>query len=366
MLYDNDDPIISNVRKGDSTSPYKYFEEPLIVDNSGKVLLTERPNKFNKVRVFDSNGNYMYETTNEVPDENSFLVDYDHKTVTFNIANIGKQFIFKYYGEGNSYFPATSIYTERDGLTVIETLDSLTTTTREARDEAKEMADYAKFEGDRVDSLVDNTKYINPYNATTQYKKNNMVAFNGSSFIAKQDTLGNPPPTEVGVIENDWWALLSRKGADGDGTVSVYKETFIASEGQKVFKLKYNFDQFQNRATVTVGGVLQYTPDNYEEISSNSISFYDGLPAGYIVEVTYFGAAVPLTDDIVTVVNNHSTEINTLFSEVNNINNTFAKRATVPATPVEIGNVGEWAVDSNYLYICVATNSWKRTKLDIW
>jgi hypothetical protein len=36
---------------------------------------------------------------------------------------------------------------------------------------------------------------------------------------------------------------------------------------------------------------------------------------------------------------------------------------TVPTTSSSAGSVGEIAYDSNYLYLCVATNSWKRIAL---
>lgn len=358
MLYDNDDPIISNVRKGDSTSPYKYFEEPLIVDKSGKVQLREFPNRFNRVRVFDNKGTYLYETTEGIPDEKSYIVDYDHKVVTFNIANIGKQYTFVYYGEGNSYFPATSIYTERDGLTVIETLDSLTTTTREARDEATVQAEYAKGQGDyasekgdfaqskgeEVDVLVDNTKFINPYNATTQYRKNNTVALNGNSFIAKQDTLGNPPPTEDNIIENEYWALLARKGDDGTGTVNKVREVFYATENQTDFTLSQPYDMFQNRIEVWIGGVPQFSPTNFIELSPTQIRMSQGLPSGTEVLVDYYTRTIPLSSDIQTNVDNQAIAISNLqLSKIEDIISqkfitTEGQSLFVLNTPYEMGN----------------------------
>ena len=37
-----------------------------------------------------------------------------------------------------------------------------------------------------------------------------------------------------------------------------------------------------------------------------------------------------------------------------------------PATPTSAGNQYDLATDSNYLYVCVATNSWKRTAIASW
>lgn len=38
----------------------------------------------------------------------------------------------------------------------------------------------------------------------------------------------------------------------------------------------------------------------------------------------------------------------------------------VPATATSTGTTGQMALDSNYYYVCVATNTWKRTALSAW
>lgn len=37
--------------------------------------------------------------------------------------------------------------------------------------------------------------------------------------------------------------------------------------------------------------------------------------------------------------------------------------ASAPATSSDAGTAGEYAIDSAYIYCCVATNSWKRAAL---
>jgi hypothetical protein len=39
---------------------------------------------------------------------------------------------------------------------------------------------------------------------------------------------------------------------------------------------------------------------------------------------------------------------------------------TAPSTASSTGVVGQVAKDTNYLYICVATNTWKRVGLSTW
>lgn len=40
--------------------------------------------------------------------------------------------------------------------------------------------------------------------------------------------------------------------------------------------------------------------------------------------------------------------------------------ATAPSTATSTGVAGQTACDTNYLYVCTATNTWKRTALSTW
>jgi hypothetical protein len=292
MSFEYDDPIIHMPRKGTQDSPFRDVEESLIIDNSGKVILNEYPNRFRRVIVTDDKGNNLYEVKSGTPDENGFFVDYSSKTITFNKAHIGKQFHFKYSGEGNSFIPVNSIYTERDGLKVTETLDQLTETTKQARDKANEQASYAKNQGNyakeqgqKAQDVADNTRYVEPYNDKKLYHKNNIVTHNGNSYMAKKDTIGNEP---TGYGDDEYWGLVGFRGQDGVGSVSVKKHTFIATEGQKVFKLPFSYEPLKNRTRVYVGGAPQNTPENYEETNENTITLTEGVRQGTTVYVEVF------------------------------------------------------------------------------
>ena len=54
--------------------------------------------------------------------------------------------------------------------------------------------------------------YKGEYNETTQYHELDIVYYNGSSYMAKQDTKGNTLPTGT---ENDYWGLVVDKGPQG-------------------------------------------------------------------------------------------------------------------------------------------------------
>lgn len=331
-MFDYNDPIIHKKRTGKSDDPFVLKNETLTLNSDGKVDLTELPDPLSRVRVAGEAKDW-FEIQNGSPNENQYKVDYTNKLVTFHISNAGKQLNFEYYGRGLTFVPDSIIYTERDESGGIkETLKDLTNSTKLARDTAnqtntdiqnaealRETAESIREQQEddrqtnttaaigRLDSVTNETRYKDVYSPTAVYKKNNIVYNNGSAYMAKQDTLGNAPTDDPA---NPYWALISRKGADGNGTVHVHKDTFTATEGQTIFTLSHTYDQFQNRTSVTVGGVPQRTPENYEEASSNTIILNNGVPAGTIVEVKYYSEALPLQTDLQTTVDNHTTEIN--------------------------------------------------------
>lgn len=40
--------------------------------------------------------------------------------------------------------------------------------------------------------------------------------------------------------------------------------------------------------------------------------------------------------------------------------------ASVPATPTSTGTAGQMAYDSEYFFVCIATDTWRRTALGVW
>lgn len=44
----------------------------------------------------------------------------------------------------------------------------------------------------------------------------------------------------------------------------------------------------------------------------------------------------------------------------------LATRVSVPSTASSSGALGDWAVEDDYAYFCVAANTWKRTTLTTW
>lgn len=66
-----------------------------------------------------------------------------------------------------------------------------------------------------MQSLIANLGSKGVWNDTTQFYKNNLAVFNGSTFIALQDNLGKTPPT-LPTQSNAYWSLFAEKGATGN------------------------------------------------------------------------------------------------------------------------------------------------------
>ena len=47
-------------------------------------------------------------------------------------------------------------------------------------------------------------------------------------------------------------------------------------------------------------------------------------------------------------------------------NNAFGLRVAVPFTATSSGQVGQWAADASYFYVCTSTNVWKRVAVSSW
>jgi len=64
--------------------------------------------------------------------------------------------------------------------------------------------------------MLNDFAFQGAYNAGTAYKKYNIVIYDGSSFIALQDTTGNAPPDPDVAVSNDYWGLKAKKGDPSD------------------------------------------------------------------------------------------------------------------------------------------------------
>lgn len=71
-------------------------------------------------------------------------------------------------------------------------------------------------------------------------------------------------------------------------------------------------------------------------------------------------------DPVNTVKESSNSSIKTRLTSVETSLATKIDKVDVPSDATSSGTVGEIAIDSNYIYVCVATNTWKRASISTW
>lgn len=77
-------------------------------------------------------------------------------------------------------------------------------------------------------------------------------------------------------------------------------------------------------------------------------------------------AFIVVVDTPTATANTKKITVSNLLSNSANVRATSIKGTTAPATANATGVAGEIRYDSSYVYICVATNTWKRSELSTW
>ncbi|WP_342546133.1 glycosyl hydrolase family 28-related protein [Lysinibacillus sp. FSL K6-4013] len=102
----------------------------------------------------------------------------------------------------------------QDLSTAITNAETATTDTTNAKNSAIQATQDAQNAISNMRSVIDNTVHRGEWNSETQYFKNNMAVYNGSTFISLQDNLNKVPPT-LPTQSNVYWSLLAQKGDKG-------------------------------------------------------------------------------------------------------------------------------------------------------
>lgn len=97
--------------------------------------------------------------------------------------------------------------------TSIVELGKLKTDVQKATSDALTVTNSANEITISLQELIENTRYQEVFNIDKTYYKNNIVMYNGSSYIAKSETTGNIPTNEI------YWGLLAQRGVDGKGSI---------------------------------------------------------------------------------------------------------------------------------------------------
>jgi hypothetical protein len=105
-----------------------------------------------------------------------------------------------------------------------------------------------------------------------------------------------------------------------------------------------------------------------ESLAGLSGITYAGTGPNSSIEPTpasvYYYPAVYVNDGGADVVNTLSGKYRTPVQLTADL--AVGQRVAVPSTITSAGRAGDYALDANYLYICTATNTWRRTVLTTW
>ncbi len=222
-IYDYKQAYISMMRK-----EYLHIIEPHQIVG-GKCQLSEIPDEMYGVRVKDEDDNTYVNTLRQTPKENEYYVDYVNSLVYFHPSQNLKTLIFDFFGKGINFISASRIFVkEKNGTEVIETLEDVISSVdhlveldqeltgneneRKANEIQRQISEQIR------EAFINELKHAGEYDNDTQYIKNNFVRYNGSTYMALKDSLGNIP-TDNADDEN--WRLVARRGLDGDGVGTV-------------------------------------------------------------------------------------------------------------------------------------------------
>jgi hypothetical protein len=211
VSFEYSNPIITQLRKGTVDSPFVSKSENHIIADDGKVVLTELPDKFNKVKVSGASVTWVeVADPDQVLGVNEYHVDYLNKIVTFNISRIGLQLLFEYQGRGLIYVPTSMVYLNSLNGEVTQVLSDLT-------------------------NNASNFTSQGTYNAATTYEPFNIVSYLGSSYLCILQSTGNLPTNST------YWTRISGYSWKGTySTVSTYinGDTVVNAENTIVYQSK--------------------------------------------------------------------------------------------------------------------------------
>lgn len=91
--------------------------------------------------------------------------------------------------------------------------------------DAETKGNVAKEQGDYAQSVIDSYKHDGDWQGSVEYKKNQEVLFNGSTYRALEDNKGTQP-TDKSV-----WQLIAQRGVDGEGAVASVNKKQPDTEG---------------------------------------------------------------------------------------------------------------------------------------
>lgn len=289
LQYNN--PIRIIWRAGTVEDPYVDISESWRIIND-KIVLTEIPDEFYRVRIT----NYIEVLDkNKILSSNEFRVNYQNSIIEFNPTEENKTVQVIYKGRGQILYPASRIYTNNDNPNIIQTLQDIVDTHRDVIDteaQLQQIKNDADIATNNAQAVADNTKHLGDYNSTTTYVENNIVSYNGSSYINIL-TCTNILPTNA-----TYWKLIAEKGEQGiqgiqgeQGIQGVQGEKGLNWRGGYISTTSYVIDDaitFQGSSYICISPSVNNQPNispSYWDVLAEKGQ--DGLGSGDMNKSVY-------------------------------------------------------------------------------
>ncbi|MBF4500239.1 hypothetical protein IRY55_02590 [Savagea sp. SN6] len=119
-------------------------------------------------------------------------------------------------------------YTQSIGDTVANKLDDIESVKQDviSKGETTQAQGLkAKEQGDYAQSVIDSYKHVGEWQGSVEYKKNQEVLYNGSTYRAIEDNKGTQP------TDKSKWQLIAQRGVDGEGAVGSVNGIMPDSDG---------------------------------------------------------------------------------------------------------------------------------------
>ena len=154
--------------------------------------------------------------------------------------------------------------------------------------------------------------------------------------------------------------LLSSQVITPDGSSNIYALTSNVNLASSLF--------------VSINGTLQQSNSAYTIVNNNQIQFTETPVTSDIIEIRFLNSATAT----LTGLQNGSTQVQLDTANINATGALVVTGSTSISGNITVGNVyvptannspgskGQITYDSSYIYVCVATNTWRRANLAVW
>jgi hypothetical protein len=152
--------------------------------------------------------------------------------------------------------------------------------------------------------------------------------------------------------------ITASKLLSADGVTTYTVENFVSTTGNS---------SIDGQLTITAGTPLILGPNSNNEVNvSNNIFQIASNTANQNFVISTLSGSTLSSSIFVNASSKFVGIFNSIPQTTLDVNGTFRISSSAPATASSAGVAGQIAWDSGYVYVCVATNTWKRSSLTSW